>query len=192
VKLAPAVLENTHVRLEPFKEDHREPLRAASADPAIWTYVMTQVEGDKFDAFFDSEIARMETGAAINHAVVVKSSGEIVGGTAFFMIDPPHATVEIGCTWYAPKHWGGVVNPACKLLLLERGFACGVRRVELKTHAKNARSRAAIEKLGAKLDGIHRRRHTMPDGSVRDTAYYSILDDEWPAVRAKLLARLAQ
>ena len=189
MELSPAVLENNDVRLEPLEERHRAPLRAVAAEPRIWTYILS---AGPFDAFFDAQLAADAKGARISHAVWDKGAGRMVGSTAFFMIDAPNATVEIGGTWYAPEVWGGRVNPACKRLLLERAFASGVRRIELKTDARNARSRAAIEKLGAQLDGVHRKRHVMPDGFVRDTAYYSILVEEWPAVRATLDARLAR
>jgi RimJ/RimL family protein N-acetyltransferase len=191
MELTPQVLESAHVRLEPLEERHREPLRIAAADPSIWTYVLTTGAGERFDGYFDAQIAALDAGARIPHAVISKPTGDIVGSTAFFMIDPPHRTVEIGSTWYVQAARGGTVNPACKLLLLDRAFTAGANRVELKTDSRNARSRAAIEKLGARLDGVLRHRHVMPDGYVRDTAYYSILAEEWPAVRMRLEARLA-
>jgi RimJ/RimL family protein N-acetyltransferase len=190
MSLEPMTLENAFVRLEPFTERHREPLRAAAAEPAIWTYVLTSAAGELFGSYFETQIAALRTIARIPHAVVSKKTGEVVGATAYSLIDVPHRTVEIGGTWYIPTVWGGAVNPSCKILLLERAFSAGANRVELKADARNRRSRAAIEKLGAKLDGIMRHRHILPDGSVRDTAYYSILAEEWQEARARLEARL--
>ncbi len=191
MNLAPAILKNAFVRLEPLEERHREPLRAAAADPAIWTFVLTTGAGERLDSYLDAQLAAFGTGERLPFAVVRVADGAVVGATSYFMIDPPHRTVEIGGTWYDRSVWGGPINPACKVLLLGHAFAAGAGRVELKTDARNARSRAAIEKLGAQLDGVLRRRHLMPDGFVRDTALYSILAEEWPAARARLEARLA-
>lgn len=191
MNLATAVLENDFVRLEPVAEAHRAPMRAAGGDPAIWTYFLTTMQGDAFDATFDKMLERTADGSMMGFAVRRKSDCAIVGSTSYFEIDRTHRSVEIGGTWYAPDAQGTPVNPSCKLLLLAHAFAAGANRVEFKTDTRNARSRAGIEKLGAKLDGVFRRRHVMADGHVRDTVYYSIIPEEWPGVRAKLEARLA-
>jgi RimJ/RimL family protein N-acetyltransferase len=117
--------------------------------------------------------------------------GKIVGQSCYLNIRPRDAGVEIGSTWYMREAQGGFVNPAAKLLLLGHAFACGVERVELKTDALNDHSRAAILKLGAKFEGVHRRHMRRADGTLRDTAWYSVLREEWPAVKAGLEARVA-
>ncbi len=114
-----------------------------------------------------------------------------IGQTCYLAIAPEHARVEIGGTWYAPAAQGSRVNPACKLLMLGHAFACGAERVELKTDALNARSRAAMLKMGAQFEGVHRHHMRRPDGTWRDTAWFSVLRAEWPGVKAGLEARLA-
>jgi len=123
--------------------------------------------------------------------VVRLPNGDLAGMTTLMNPRERDGGVEIGGTWYAPAAQGGAVNPSCKYLLLAHAFACGAERVELKTDALNTRSRAAILKLGASFEGIHRRHMRRPDGTLRDTAWYSILRDEWPGVKAALEARLA-
>jgi len=196
MELAATTLTHARVRLEPFEESHREALIGAAADPAIWTHIPFPVEARGFSAWFDWLMNERAAGRWIPHAVIRIAppfSGEdkIVGQTCYLNIRPADAGVEIGGTWYAREVQGGMVNPACKLLLFERAFACGAERVELKTDALNARSRAAILKLGAQFEGVHRSHMRRKDGSLRDTAWYSVLREEWPAVRAGLEARLA-
>jgi RimJ/RimL family protein N-acetyltransferase len=119
-------------------------------------------------------------------------TGETLGSTSFLDIDPPHRSLEIGGTWYAPQHRGTRVNPACKFLMLSHAFdTLRCQRVTIKCNAKNALSRAAIAKLGATFEGVLRSHRVQQDGRPRDTAYFSILADEWPRVREGLLARLA-
>ncbi|MEO0786471.1 MAG: GNAT family protein, partial [Pseudomonadota bacterium] len=122
---------------------------------------------------------------------IVRFEGEIVGATSFLDVQPRHKRLEIGGTWYHADMRATVVNPAAKFRLLERAFACGFERVELKTDARNARSRAAILKLGARFEGLLRKHMVNHDGSARDTVYYSILAEEWPLVHERLGARLA-
>jgi RimJ/RimL family protein N-acetyltransferase len=188
--MEPLTLENEFVRLEPLQEHHREPLRAAAADPELWTFVRTSAAADRFDGYFDEQLGRQALGERISHSVVLKATEAVVGATAFFTIDAPNRCLEVGGTWYIRAVHGGVVNPSCKLLLFERGFECGAERIELNTDARNLRSRAAIERLGARLEGIMRRRHIMPDGFVRDTAKYSLIREEWQAARLGLIERL--
>ncbi|HVY87138.1 MAG TPA: GNAT family protein [Caulobacterales bacterium] len=190
MELAAATLTHKIVRLEPFEEHHRDGLIAAAADPAIWAHIPFPVERVGYGAWFDWLTAERAAGRWIPHAVLLPD-GRIVGQTCYLNIRSNEAGVEIGGTWYAPEVQGGAVNPACKLLMLEHAFACGAERVELKTDALNARSRAAILKLGATFEGVHRKHMRRKDGSLRDTAWYSILREEWPAVRARLEQRLA-
>jgi len=187
--LPPIPLENAHVRLEPLEPRHRAPLQAAAAtDPDTfrwWPRVMSD-----WDAAFDWQMQEHEAGRWRIHAVVTPE-GRLVGQTCFLALRPEHAGVEIGGTWYAPEARGSRVNPAAKLLLMTRAFACGAERIELKTDALNVRSRAAMEKLGLVFEGVHRRHMRRPDGTMRDTAWYSVLREEWPAMRARLEQRLA-
>lgn len=191
MKLEPAVLENAVVRLEPLGETHREGLRAAcAADTEIWTTLYPySMAGEHFDPRFRQMLAEVSRGGVIAFAVL--AGGAVVGVTSFLAVDPINAAVEIGGTYYRPEVRGGLVNPAAKRLLFGHAFAAGARRVQLKVDALNARSRAAVLKLGAVQEGILRQDRVTWTGRVRDTVCFSVLPGEWPAVRAGLDARLA-
>jgi RimJ/RimL family protein N-acetyltransferase len=188
--ITPQALAGRFVRLEPIEPAQREALRAIADDPDIWRHFPVRGDGPHFDPFFDRLLALHADGSWIVHAVRRLADHALVGQTCFLNIDAANARVEIGSTWYGADARGGVVNPECKLLLLSAAFAAGARRVELKTDGRNARSRAAILKLGAREEGVLRRHTVMWDGFVRDTVYFSVLDDEWDSVRAGLDARL--
>jgi RimJ/RimL family protein N-acetyltransferase len=190
MKLVHALLKNAHVRLEPIAEAHREPLRGpALADPDTWTWWPRDVRGDGWDKTVDWQLAEQAAGRWLLYAVIAPG-GAAVGQSCYINPRPEHGGVEIGGTWYGPAARGTTINPASKLLLLAHAFACGAERVELKTDSKNARSRAAMEKMGCVFEGIHRRHMRRPDGSWRDTAWYSVIREDWPAVHAGLEARL--
>jgi N-acetyltransferase len=188
--LAPRPLKGKHVRLEPIEEGHREALRAAANDPEIWRFFPDRGDGSHFDALFERRLATHRDGTWIVHHVRRLADNALIGQTCYLNIDAYSARVEIGGTWYIRDARGGQVNPECKLLLMAAAFAAGAHRVELKTDARNAQSRAAILKLGAIEEGTLRRHTLMWDGFVRDTVYYSVLDDEWPGVRVGLERRL--
>ena len=191
MQLTQPVLESAWVRLEPVQERHRAGLRAAAGDMSHFRHMPEPVPRSAgYDALFDWEQGEAAAGRWRRYAVIVRN--EMVGHTCYLAIRPEHRGVEIGATWYAPAFQGGATNPAAKLLLLDHAFGCGAERVELKTCSNNARSRAAILKLGASFEGVHRRHMLRADGSWRDTAWYSILRDEWPSLRAGLEARLSQ
>jgi RimJ/RimL family protein N-acetyltransferase len=190
MQLEPTVLENRFVRLEPMGEIHREDLRTAcDADPATWTDLYPySLAGEHFDAGW----ARFYANPAadrMNHAVVV--DGRCVGVSSYLTIDPANQSLEIGGTYYHPDVRGGPANPSAKRLLMAHAFESGVRRVQYKVDAINARSRAAVLKLGATEEGILRRDRVTWTGRIRDTVVFSILAEEWPAVRDRLDARLA-
>jgi RimJ/RimL family protein N-acetyltransferase len=190
--LGPRVLEGRFVRLEPLAAVHREPLAAAGSDPWIWWHLPVRQDENSFKDFWRSAEADTAAGSRIVFIVRNVADGTIVGSTSYLGIAPEHARCEIGWTWYAPSAQGTTVNPEAKLLHLANAFeSAGYMRVELRTDAENARSRAAILKLGAKEEGVLRRHMWVPRGTWRDTVYYSVLRDEWPAVKAGLLARLA-
>jgi len=190
MQLVALPLEGKHVRLEPIEEAHREALRAAANDAGIWQFFPDRGDGRYFDALFDGRLVAHRDGSWIVHNVRRLADNAMIGQSCFLNIDAKSARVEIGGTWYIAAARGGAVNPECKLLLMAAAFAAGARRVELKTDARNARSRAAILKLGAREEGTLRRHTLMWDGFVRDTVYYSVLDEEWAGVRAGLERRL--
>ncbi|MDE2486122.1 MAG: GNAT family N-acetyltransferase [Alphaproteobacteria bacterium] len=189
--LTPAILEDRFVRLEPMEERHRAAFRAAcDADLQTWVDLYPYAMGG---AHFDEGWARFYADPPkdrINFAVVAE--GRCVGVSSYLGVDGPNATVEIGGTYYAPEARGGPVNPAAKRLLLAHAFEAGSRRVQFKVDAINARSRAAVLKLGAVQEGILRQDRVCWTGRIRDTVYFSVLADEWPGVRDRLEARLSR
>jgi RimJ/RimL family protein N-acetyltransferase len=185
------VLAGRFVRLEPLEERHRDDLLAAAAqDPATFRYMSSDLSaGESAWPGYLSDALRPDF---IAWATVDAVTGRAVGSTRFGDIAPEHGRVEIGWTWIAPSHQRTALNTEAKLLQLTYAFdQLGATRVALKTDGRNLRSQAAIERLGGVREGALRRHIRMPDGFMRDTVYYSILDDEWPAVKERLQARLA-
>jgi RimJ/RimL family protein N-acetyltransferase len=190
MKLAAATLANEFVRLEPFEARHRDGLiEAAHADMSIFRHMPYPVAREGYGGWFDWLMNEQAAGRWMPFAVVAPNDA-IVGQSCYLAIRPHDAGVEIGGTWYRREAQGTRVNPAAKLLLIEHAFACGAERVEFKTDALNAQSRAALLKLGATFEGIFRRQMRRPDGTMRDNAYFSIIREEWDDVRARIEARL--
>jgi N-acetyltransferase len=188
------VLEGEHVRLEPLAKAHRDDLvAAASEDPAIFRFMGTNIAAHGWDPWVREALDGVADGSYIVWATVDRGSGRAIGSTRFGDIAPEHGRLEIGWTWIAPSYQRTAVNSEAKLLQLRYAFdELGATRVALKTDARNQRSQAAIERLGAVREGVLRRHIRLPDGFVRDTVYYSILADEWPAVKAQLETRLSR
>jgi N-acetyltransferase len=191
MNLSPAVLETRFVRLEPMEERHREGLRAAVETdpnffPALYPYSWV---GEHFAPTWDKLLADMAAGTTLGFAVMV--DGVCRGISTYYGIDRANDVLEIGGTFYEPAVRGGPVNPAAKRLLLGHAFDSGARRVVFRVDGINARSRAAVLKLGATQEGILRQDRVTFTGRVRDTVIFSVLAEEWPAVRDRLDARLA-
>jgi RimJ/RimL family protein N-acetyltransferase len=168
------------VRLEPLADVHREALRAACAeDQAIWEIYPYSMLGDAFDRWWDKT-------AGSRFVFVALSGDRAIGMSSYYDVDAANASVAIGGTYFVPDVRGTGVNGEVKRLMLTAAFAAGARRVVFHIDAINGRSRRAVEKLGATLEGIMRRDRVTWTGRVRDTCVYSILDEEWPAVRARL------
>ena len=184
----PVLLAGHGVRLEPLAVAHVGDLLAAAQDPEVWRFLSVPRPRDAGDLTAIVGAAQADP-ARVAWAVVV--DGRAVGSTSYLDVDVPVGGLEVGWTWYARSVWGSHVNPACKLLLLGHAFDdLGAGRVTLKLDALNTRSFRAVERLGARYDGTLRHHKLRTDGSVRDSAYFSILSTEWPAVRTRLLARL--
>jgi RimJ/RimL family protein N-acetyltransferase len=191
MRLEPVTLENDFVRLEPLEERHREPLREAGNNPDLWRFANVNLDNADFDTWMAHRFREIATSGDITWAVFDKASGGFVGSTSYLAFVPAHRRVEIGWTWYAKRVWAGAVNPSCKRMLLAHGFeTLELNRVELKADARNARSCKAMERFGAKFEGVHRSHMVRPDGRLRDTAWFSVIREEWPAVRDGLDARL--
>jgi N-acetyltransferase len=181
-------LHNEFATLVPIVEEHRQALQEAGADPAIWTLQPFNI-AEGFDAYFDWLLAEQESRKWIPF-VVKNPQGKVVGQTCYLDIRYEDYGLEIGGTWYSPDVQGTTINPAAKLLLLDNAFSAGMVRVQLKTDCLNKRSQAAIQKLGAKFEGVFRKHKPRPDGTWRDSIFYSITDEEWPIVRDRLRKRL--
>ena len=171
------------VSVEPLEERHREGLRsAAAADVSIFRFMAWP--GD-FDRYFDEALASRDVPFA------VCLSGAPAGSTRYLNHEEAHRRVEIGWTWLRRSAWGTGANVEAKLLLLGHAFEnCGMQRVEFKTDARNLQTRGSLLALGARFEGIARKHMILPTGP-RDSAWYAITDDDWPAVRARLEGRLA-
>ena len=172
------------VRVEPIEERHREQLReAAEREPQIHRF--TNMYSLGFDRWFDLALAT-ETEIPF----VVHVGGRPVGSTRYLNIEPLHRRAEIGWTWLERAQWGTGANIETKFLLLENAFErAGLMRVEFKTDARNLRVRGALLGIGASFDGIFRKHMVLPD-SIRDSAWYSIVDDDWPRVKEMLVAKI--
>jgi RimJ/RimL family protein N-acetyltransferase len=190
----PVTLEGRYVRLVPLGPEHREDLEAAAAeDPAALHLGALLFTLEGWDAWYGEAAAGVADDRYVVWATVDVGTGRAIGSTRFGDIDIPSERLEIGWTWLAPSRWRTAANTEAKLLQLRHAFdELGAGRVGLKTDARNLRSQAAIERIGAVREGTLRRHIRMPDGFIRDSVYYSILRDEWPAVRDRLEARLAR
>ena len=187
------VLEGRIVRLEPLAPGHANGLWEASRDPRTWRWlsVVQPRRREAFDAWLEEAVAAGEAGAEI--PLVTLCGKRVVGTTRFLALRPEHRSVEIGWTWLHPSVWSTGVNVEAKLLMLGHAFdTWRCRRVELKTDARNERSRGAMKAMGATFEGIHRKHMLVRDGENRDSAWYAVLDDDWPRVRDGLADRLAR
>ena len=192
MKVEPIVLEGEFVRLEPLRMEHHAALAEVALDPELWRWTGAAVDNaEDLKRYMEHALAERDAGRALPFATIAKSVGKAVGSTRFGNIDRRNRHVEIGWTWLGRAWQRTALNTEAKLLMLRHAFdVLGCLRVELKTDVMNQQSRAAISRLGAKEEGVHRKHLITERGRVRDTVYYSIIDDEWPAVRARLEARL--
>jgi len=192
IHLGPRRLEGDGVRLEPLGPEHRDGLREATLDGRLWELWYTAVpDPAAIDDYIAAALAGLEAGHMLPWAVRELASGAIVGSTRYHDVVAELDRVEIGYTWYARAWQRTHVNTACKLLLFRHAFEdLGCQVVGLRTDSFNFASQRAIERLGAKKDGVIRHHHRRRDGSVRDSVIYSVLASEWPDVRRHLGARL--
>ena len=185
------VIEGHHVRLEPYTDALREPVRAAlDCDAEGWHLFAINGQGADFDGWWDILNAQVAHGDWIAYAIRQRATDAIVGTTSFLNIKRSRQCVEIGATFLHPDVRSTLVNAEAKYLMLQHAFACGARRVELLTDARNLRSQAAIAKLGALREGILRRERITWTGHVRDSVLFAVTDLDWPDVRGRLQERL--
>ena len=189
--LGPCVLEGKFVRLEPLRQEHAAGIFEASKS-TDWEWFLGPLRTrEEVDRRVAEGVAAEGRGEANAFAERTGADGRVVGSTSYLTVVPRHKRAEIGSTWYAEDVWGTAVNPECKFLLLRRAFEeWGAVRVQLGTDSNNLHSQRAILKLGARLEGTLRNHGIRPDGTVRDAKLYSIVDKEWPRVKARLLSRI--
>jgi len=184
----PGTLSGDIVRLEPLGPGHLDGLWRASRDPRVWTWL--SIRQPRTETELEAWLDEAVEGPYHAFATVLRASGDVSGSTRFLNARPNDRSVEIGWTWLAPSAWGTGANVEAKLLMLEHAFErAGVMRVEFKTDARNVESRRALEALPATFEGIHRK-HMLIHAGIRDSAYYAIVDDDWPTVKKNLERRL--
>jgi len=191
--LSPVMLQGEHVRLEPLAKAHLAALAEAGLDEELWRWIPVPVRTvDEMAAYVETALGEQKRGESLPFAIVEKATGRAIGSTRYGNIDHTHHRVEIGWTWVAREWQRTAVNTEAKYLLLRHAFeTLGCMRVELKTDSLNERSRAAILRIGAREEGIFRNHMITASGRIRHTVYFSIIDSEWPAVKARLEAILS-
>jgi RimJ/RimL family protein N-acetyltransferase len=192
--LAPVTLRGSTATLVPLERRHRDDLVAAVQDGELWRLWYTFVpEPDRVEAEIERRLGLQSAGTMLPFAVVENATGQAVGMTTYMNVDAQNRRVEIGSTWYRRRVQRSALNTECKLLLLRHAFeSLDCIAVEFRTHFFNHASRRAIERLGARLDGVLRSHQRATNGTLRDTCVYSIIASEWPTVRAHLEFQLAR
>ena len=191
--VSPVRLEGVHVRLEPLAKAHLAGLAEVGLDEELWRWSPVPVRTvDDMAAYLETALGEQKRGVSLPFAIVEKATGRAIGSTRYGNIDRTHHRVEIGWTWVARNWQRTAMNTEAKYLLLKHAFeTLGCMRVELKTDSLNERSRAAILRIGAREEGTFRNHLITASGRIRHTVYFSIIDCEWPAVKARLEANLA-
>jgi RimJ/RimL family protein N-acetyltransferase len=188
MKIEPVTLQGRVVRLEPLALAHVPGLARVGLDPELWRWIPTQVaDAAQMQAWVQTALEEQAAGNSLPFAIISQASGEAIGSTRYMNIVPAHRRLEIGSTWLSTAAQRSGANTEAKLLLLTHAFeALKAIRVELKTDALNSKSRAAIARIGGIEEGIFRRHVICASGRVRDTVYFSMLDNEWPAAKTRL------
>jgi RimJ/RimL family protein N-acetyltransferase len=190
--IAPATLEGRYVRLEPLTAEHTKGLAEIGLDEDLWRWIPTPVRTmEEMSAYVQTALKEQANGSALPFALIERASGRVIGSTRYGNIDRAHYRVEIGWTWVARQWQRSSINTEAKYLLLRHAFeTLKCIRVELKTDSLNERSRAAILRIGAREEGTFRNHMITASGRIRHTVYFSILDSEWPDVKARLESKL--
>jgi N-acetyltransferase len=190
--VAPVTLRGTAVRLEPLAMEHVPALAQVGLEPELWRWIPTAVTTpEEMRAYVATALQDQARGISLPFVIVDQATGTVIGSTRYGNIEPSHHRLEIGWTWVTPAFQRTAANTEAKLLLLTHAFeTLHANRVELKTDALNQKSRTAILRLGAVEEGTFRRHVITASGRVRDTVYFSVVDSEWPAVKARLVGLL--
>lgn len=188
----PIILEGKKVRLEPLASEHFPALLEIGKQKDIWTHL--SIDGSDsalLEQELKSALLRKMSGEEYPFVIIDSINNKVIGSTRFYNIYPEHKKLEIGWTWYDPAYWATGYNTECKYLLLKYCFeTMGAMRVQFQTSEFNLRSRAAIQKIGGKFEGILRKERLRSNGSIRNSAMFSIIDDEWPEVKKMLEGRI--
>ena len=193
MKIEPVILRGSIVRLEPLTLDQVAALARVGLEPELWRWVPNQIHTpEDMQAYVLTALDEQRRGVSLPFVIIDQASDEVIGSTRYANIESGHRRLEIGWTWLTPSHQRSGANTEAKLLLLTHAFdLLGAMRVELKTDSLNQKSRTVIARLGAAEEGTFRNHMIIPStGRVRHTVYYSIIDSEWPAIKAALTARL--
>ena len=193
LRIEPVTLEGAHVRLEPLSMQHHQGLCEVGLDEELVRITQSYAPTpDGLRSYIENALQRRAEGTALPFAVIAKPVGRAIGSSRYAAIDRANRRLEIGWTWYGREWQRTAVNTETKYLMLRHAFdALGCVRVEFKTDVLNARSRAALLRIGAKEEGVFRHHQIMPDGRLRDTVYFSIIRPEWPNVKIRLETLLA-
>jgi N-acetyltransferase len=186
-------LEGRIIVLEPLTQEHERELYAAAQDPQIWRWMSYNAveSAETFQGWFGDALRATKAGDEAVFVVRSKQSGELIGSTRYMTLRPEHHGLEIGWSWLVPSAWGSGANAEAKFLLLEHAFdRLGCIRVEFKTDARNERARLALEAIPARFEGIFRSHMLVRGGERRNSAFYSVTDDDWPVVRTLLERRI--
>jgi N-acetyltransferase len=193
MEIKPVVLKGKHAQLEPMTEAHTPALAEIGVGQPFWDFMVygRMETADDMRGWVQDILSRAEKGTDLPYVAIHLASGRVAGATRYMNIMPHDRGLEIGGTWYGPEFQRTVVNTECKYLLLSHAFeTLGCIRVQLKTDLRNERSQRAIERIGAVKEGVLRNHMILPDGHIRHSVYYSILDTEWPEVKKRLEERL--
>jgi RimJ/RimL family protein N-acetyltransferase len=194
IRVEPVVLEGEQLRLEPLSQSHHAGLCEIGLVEELWRWIPTQVlTPEAMTAYIDLALSERANGVSMPFAQIERASGRVIGSTRYMNVEKTHRRLEIGSTWIAPAWQRTAINTESKYLLLRHAFEdLGCMRVELKTDSLNEKSRAAILRIGAKEEGIFRNHMITSTGRIRHTAYFSVIDSEWPAVKVGLERRLGR
>ena len=194
MQIDPVVLEGRHVRLEPLTREHHKALCQVGLEEELWRWIPVPVQTPaQMAEYIDTALKDQASGMALPFAQIEKSTGRVIGSTRYANIERAHHRVEIGWTWIGRPWQRTAINTESKYLLLRHAFeTLGCMRVELKTDSLNAKSRAAILRIGAREEGTFRNHMITSQGRIRHTVYFSIVDTEWPEVRSRLELKLSE
>lgn len=188
MNIQPVALHGKHANLVPLTMNHLDELWEASNRTEVWTYMPTKVTSkSECKAFLETALRLQAEGTDLPFAVTLPGTGRVIGSTRFLNISKPNRHLEIGWTWYDPSAWRTGVNTECKYMLMKHSFeVLEAVRVQICVDARNERSNQAVLRLGATKEGVLRRHRVLSDGFIRDTCVYSVIDHDWPTVKARL------